>query len=68
MIIFLNILIIFAIFVTFATLITGLIITARSDDDSKDNINKFMKYRVYFQTVAILIIVISLYVRDQIVG
>ncbi|MAY89685.1 MAG: hypothetical protein CMN00_00655 [Rickettsiales bacterium] len=68
MIIFLNILIIFAIFVTFATLITGLIITARSDDDSKNNINKFMKYRVYFQTVAILIIVISLYVRDQIVG
>lgn len=68
MLIFLNILIIFAILVTFATLIIGLIVTARSDDDSKNNINKFMKYRVYFQTVAILIIVISLYVRDQIVG
>ena len=68
MITFLNILIIAAILLTFATLITGLIVTARSDDDSKNSVNKFMKYRVYFQAVAILIIVISLYVRDQLVG
>jgi hypothetical protein len=63
----LNFIILVTIIITFATLIAGLVYTARSGDN-KGKINSFMKYRVYFQAVAILILIISIYLKKQIVG
>ncbi len=64
----LNIIILLMVFITFFILITGLIKTARSDASSGDDTNKFMRYRVYFQLVAIIILIIAIYTKKQIVG
>ena len=68
MIAFLNFLIITTIIITFLTLIAGLIFTARAGDDSKNKINKFMKYRVYFQLVSIVILMGALFYKQQLGG
>ena len=68
MIAFLNFLIVTTIIITILTLIAGLIFTAKAGDDSENKINKFMKYRVYFQFLAIVILVISIYVKNQLVS
>lgn len=65
---FLNFLIVTTIVFTFLTLIAGLIFTAKSGDDPGNKINKFMKYRVYFQLVSIVILMIALYYKQQLSG
>ena len=65
---FLNFLIVVSVLSVFIILIAGLIHTAKSDDDSSKNINKFMRYRVYFQFVAVVILIISIYLKKNIVG
>ncbi len=68
MIALLNCLIIFTILITFFTLIAGLVYTARSGDDKDNKINKFMKFRVYFQFLAIIILMVSIYIKKQLVS
>ena len=68
MITLLNCLIIFTIVMTFFTLIAGLVYTARSGDDKDNKINKFMKFRVYFQFLAIIILMVSIYIKKQLVS
>ena len=63
----LNIIILLMVFITFFILITGLIKTARSDN-SGDTTNKFMRYRVYFQLIAIIILIVAIYAKKQLVG
>ena len=63
----LNIIILLMVFITFFILITGLIKTARSDNTG-DTTNKFMRYRVYFQFIAIIILIIAIYAKKQLVG
>lgn len=65
---FLNFIILTTIIVTFVTLIAGLIYTARAGEDKSNKINKFMKYRVYFQSVAILILVIAIFLKKKLMG
>ena len=67
MIQFLNIIILLSFILTFLTLIAGLIVTAKSGDDSA-KINKYMKYRVYFQSLAIFILIVSMLIKKQISG
>ena len=64
----LNIIILLMVFITFFILITGLIKTARSDGGSGDSTNKFMRFRVYFQLAAIIILIVAIYAKKQIVG
>ena len=68
MITLLNCLIIFTIVMTFFTLIAGLVYTARSGDDKDNKINKFMKFRVYFQFLDIIILMVSIYIKKQLVS
>jgi len=65
---FLNILIFTTVIITFLTLIAGLIYTSKSGQDSSNKINKFMRYRVYFQFIAIIILVIAIYYKQKLVG
>lgn len=65
---FLNFIILTTIIVTFVTLIAGLIYTARAGEDKSNKINSFMKYRVYFQSVAILILVIAIFLKKKLMG
>lgn len=53
---------------TFFTLIAGLIYTARSGEDKDNKINKFMKFRVYFQFLAIVVLMVSIYIKKQLVS
>ena len=68
MITFLNIIVVITILATFITLIAGLVFTARSGDDEDNKINVFMKYRVYLQFLAIIILIASIYLKKQIIG
>ena len=65
---FLNFLIVVSVLAVFIILVAGLIHTAKSDNDSSYKINKFMRYRVYFQFVAVIILIISIYLKKNIVG
>ena len=65
---FLNFLIVVSVLSVFIILVAGLINTAKSDNDSSYKINKFMRYRVYFQFVAVIILIISIYLKKNIVG
>ena len=65
---FLNFLIFSTVIITFLTLIAGLIYTSKSGEDSDNKINKFMRYRVYFQFMAIIILVIAIYYKQKLVG
>tara|TARA_A100000164_G_C21439065_1_gene554594 strand:- start:178 stop:387 length:210 start_codon:yes stop_codon:yes gene_type:complete len=64
----LNIIILLMVFLTFFILVTGLIKTARSDNTTSDESNKFMRFRVYFQLVAIIILIAAIYAKKQLVG
>ena len=68
MVSFLNFLIIAAVFSVFIILIAGLLHTAKSENDSGNTINKFMRYRVYFQFIAVIILIISIYLKKKLVG
>jgi Na+-driven multidrug efflux pump len=68
MISFLNFVIILFAISTFVILIAGLIFTARSGEDSGNKINKFMKYRVYFQFITVIILIVAIYARKHLVG
>ena len=65
---FLNILIFTTVIITFLTLIAGLIYTSKSGQDTGNKINKFMRYRVYFQFIAIIILIIAIYYKQKLVG
>ena len=65
---FLNFLIIASVLSVFLILIAGLLHTAKSDNDDSNKINTFMRYRVYFQFVAIIILIISIYLKRKLVG
>ena len=65
---FLNFLIVVSVLAVFIILVAGLIHTTKSDNDSSYKINKFMRYRVYFQFVAVVILIISIYLKKNIVG
>tara|TARA_B100000989_G_C19431090_1_gene423080 strand:- start:150 stop:359 length:210 start_codon:yes stop_codon:yes gene_type:complete len=65
---FLNFLIFSTIIITFLTLIAGLIYTSKSGEDTNNKINKFMRYRVYFQFLAIVILVVAIYYKQKLVG
>ena len=65
---FLNFLIFSTVIITFLTLIAGLIYTSKSGEDSSNKINKFMRYRVYFQFLAIVILVVAIYYKQKLVG
>lgn len=64
---FLNIIIGLSTLVVFLTLIAGLIVTARSGNDMT-KINKYMKYRVYFQFLAVFILIAAILIEKQISG
>ena len=57
---FLNFLIVVSVLAVFIILVAGLIHTTKSDNDSSYKINKFMRYRVYFQFIAVIILIISI--------
>ena len=55
-------------FLTFLSLVAGLLYTAKSNDDPTNKINKFMRYRVTLQFFAIVILLIAMIAKDQIIG
>ena len=55
-------------FLTFLSLVAGLLYTAKSNDDPTNKINKFMRYRVTLQFFAIVILLIAMLAKDQIIG
>ncbi len=63
----LNIIILLMVIITFLILITGLIKTAKSENTGETT-NKFMRYRVYFQLIAIIILIVAIYAKKQLVG
>jgi len=65
---FLNFLIVVSVLAVFIILVAGLIHTTKSDNDSSYKINKFMRYRVYFQFIAVIILIISIYLKKNLVG
>ncbi len=68
MIFFLNLIILLMVVLTFLSLIAGLLYTAKSKNDPSNKINKFMRYRVFLQFFAIVILVIAIYAKKQIIG
>ncbi len=65
MISFLNTVIILMLILTFFTLLAGLIYSARSGDDPENKINKFMRYRVYIQLLSLIVLVLALYLKEN---
>ena len=61
--IFFNVVIIVCLVATFLILLVGLIYNARSGDKKKNKVNKFMRYRVTFQFVSLLVLTLALYFK-----
>ena len=57
---FFNIIIVICLITTFLVLLLGLLHTARSGDEKNNNVNKFMRYRVFIQFASILILTLAL--------
>ena len=60
---FFNVVIIVCLVATFLILLVGLIYNARSGDKKKNKVNKFMRYRVTFQFVSLLVLTLALYFK-----
>lgn len=58
-----NIVIVICLVTTFLVLLLGLLHTAKSGEEKNNNVNKFMRYRVYIQFVSILILTLALYLK-----
>jgi hypothetical protein len=61
--IFFNVVIIVCLIATFLILLAGLIHNAKSGDKKKNKVNKFMRYRVTFQFVSLLVLTLALYFK-----
>ena len=61
--VFFNIIIVICLITTFVVLLIGLVHTAKSGDQKKNSVNKFMQYRVVIQFVSILILTLALYLK-----
>lgn len=68
MITVLNVIIFLMVILTFLSLIAGLLHTAKAKEGEDNKINKFMRYRVFLQLFAIVILIAAIYIKKQISG